>query len=418
MLGVLVMMCVVSALSACDEDASSTFVPAGSVAGDAAPDTTPGSTPVTDTTNVFNGGLAGTLMNTISSNNEPLLFDLSTGRYSRHEALFDIQAGLTEHGFELYNSRNMIAFNRAAPNAGFIQTYGECVKTGSISEENVSYRGCVVIYNADGSRRGSLVSFNTMDSPAKLSPDGRFFAMNDYYEGIYSPAESYIEIRQSSDAKEVEHTLELDATQYYNGKAVVEWGASGEIFYTNSADATATVYVTAPYTLNTVQTIELTGYPGEIETLDISPDGRKLLIGYDPAALNAVGIGSVFILDLETLKLTVPAIDYRDSGQRPLGDEVIGDLRHPAWSPDGKWILVMHGHNDTPVDYIDPNARPAPPEPSGHAVVRMYAVPADGEYAELGLDSVSPDAMLLFNYVGNPEIVSDRWAGGKVFWLK
>jgi len=48
----------------------------------------------------------------------------------------------------------------------------------------------------------------------------------------------------------------------------------------------------------------------------------------------------------------------------------------------------------------------------------MYAVPADGEYIELGLDHVATGAILLFNYTGNPEHLTDKWVGGKVFWLQ
>lgn len=411
--------CTVFTVTACNDGNSGIPGPVGEYSNGDAPASDGSGNSAPATGSMFNGGLTGTLMSTNSdSTSSRSSYDFSTGRYSPYVTLYDIQNGLKEHGFELNRSFSMISFNRAAPNTGFIQTYPECVRTGTISEFNITDRGCVVVYNPDATVRGSLVTFNILHSPAKLSPDGRFIVMNDWYEGDYEPASSYLEIHPSNDPKEITHSIKLPATKYNNGKSVAEWGASGEIYYANSADDTATIYVTAPYTLDTVQTIELTGYPGQIETLDISPDGGRLLIGYDPAALNAVSTGSVFILDLATLKLTVPAIDYLDSGQRPLGDDVEGYLRHPAWSPDGKWILLLHGHNvATVVPTLDPYIYD-PLQISDVPVVRMYAVPADGEYIELGSGRASGGAIPLFNYTRDPEYLTDKWLGGKMFWLE
>jgi hypothetical protein len=218
------MMSLALAVSACNEGSSGPIGPSGDIGG----------TTAASTSSAFNGGLSGTLMNIVSGDNMPLLFDPSTGKYSSREALYDIRGGLEQRGYELYSSANSIAFNRTAPNAGFIQTYPECIRVGSVLVTDTPYRGCVVVYNADGSRRGGLVADDVLEYPAKLSPDGQFFVKSIRNRHL-RPADAYLSIHQTSSGETV-HSLDLHTTSEYDGKAVVEWGASGEVFYTNSTD--------------------------------------------------------------------------------------------------------------------------------------------------------------------------------------
>jgi WD40 repeat protein len=360
--------------------------------------------------NSLNGGLSGKLVTTISSN--PLqLFDLSSGTYEpmRLSYMPDIMA---ERGEPIYSSFSILAFNRTAPESGFVQSFFECYK------DYIYHNSCVAVLAADGSVRKILRTEGELNHEAKLSPDGNFIAMNEFYE-VSGPTDSYLQIRNTSDF-DTTHEIKLRSSNNHDGKAVVEWGAAGELYYTNSTDQQAIIYVTKPYTLETAHSITLPDqYTGEIESLDISPDGKKLLIGYDPAALNAVSTGSIFLLDLETRTLTVPAIDHRDAGVQPLGDDVAGNVHSAAWSPDGQWILVLHGWYVSTGGYADPLELPQFPEPSGRGVRRMFAVPADGEYTELGktAEEISTQAILLFNVESDTNVLSDEWSGGKVIWL-
>ena len=123
------------------------------------------------------------------------------------------------------------------------------------------------------------------------------------------------------------------------------WTPNDELIYTVPSEDRVIVYITEPGSLDVARTVRLpSSYAGQVKTLDASPDGSKLLMGYVPPF--GVRVSGVLLLDLATLQITVPAIVESEIDIVPLGDDIKGRITAPTWSPDGEWILLTEGSGE------------------------------------------------------------------------
>ena len=122
---------------------------------------------------------------------------------------------------------------------------------------------------------------------------------------------------------------------------------------------------------------KLTEIPGEINSFDWSPDGRKLLCSvrkFDPDELDRQNNGQkkklgvvnrrydrfFYKLDgygyLPHEREHIWTVDVRTGSSKQVTDHKIFDEKEPAYSPDGKWIAFLSNHSEEPdrdVEQVD-----------------------------------------------------------------
>ena len=271
----------------------------------------------------------------------------------------------------------------------YVHTIRDCEVRSSGIE---AYNSCITISDTAGNLvRAIVFDDKAFELPPKLSPSGKYVAYNDFdRECCHRTSWLYIDL--VADVSTVD-SFEIDIEGIgvidggpgdYNGvgrygsssESPMDWLPNDQLVYTVPSDFEVIIYITKPGSLDIAKKITVPDlYQGDVESLDVSPDGTQLLIGYDsPKGLWNKG---VLLLDLDTLDITVPAIDPGDAGKIPLGDDMEGYVYAPRWSPDGKWIMVLSGQHIVAVGA------------AGAAFISdltMYAVPADKSYTVLTQD--------------------------------
>lgn len=356
------------------------------------------STPSTDDQPVsgdFNGGLTGRLLAVYKD--KPVQIDLSTGLVS-YMPIESIQDWLTDNGHSVntHSASNKSHFEAGGPSSSqYVQTVPQCFR----DEENLRfYDSCFAIYDAGYQRLNNVrIRDREIALAAKLSPSGRYVAFNEYFTIPGTKQWSDILLMELAGLSYVD-TLELDIDNSAEASdSPLAWTPNDELVFTVPSDDRVVVYITSPGSLDIANTITLpASYQGEVMSLDVSPDGTRLLMGYNPS--KGPYFGGVLLLDLNTLEIFVPAIVPSEVNQVPLGDNIKGNLLAPRWSPDGQWIMVIEGDtifNDTAVN------RPT----------YIYAVPANKSRTVLTADEPTDAILITLEYPDKPGLLTNSWRG-------
>lgn len=91
------------------------------------------------------------------------------------------------------------------------------------------------------------------------------------------------------------------------GPSPLDWTPNEELVYTVPSDTGIVVYVTKLGSQEVANTISLPDtYKGNVTSLDVSPDGSNLLMGYNPK--QGPYRSGVLLLDMQTLQVLLPTV--------------------------------------------------------------------------------------------------------------
>ena len=263
-----------------------------------------------------NGELAGSLVAANDRARTLDALDLSTGRV---RTLPGTDSTIRASGLDRSGVRISLEPDHAAA-GGMIATIRGCRSDDS---ETV----CIAVLDGEGRSRSSFAFDSVADAGlvgvAKRSWDGRFFALldrganADYDVDLYSSDGRYVSSFTVGGASSAE-------TPY-------DWLPSGELLVARQSDTSPIKLIrTLPYTTTPNREIELpASYRGEVVEIVTSPTGEEVLVRLDESPDEA---RSVFVLDLDTLAITIP---FTTKPGEPRGG--IGDV---TWSPDGRWLYL------------------------------------------------------------------------------
>ncbi len=356
-----------------------------------------GSSQPVQSTGGFNGGLTGRIITTYKD--EPVQLDLSSGLMTKLP-VDTIQDWLARNGHD--SDTNSYFGAGGISSAQYIQTVPECFR----DEETLrDYDSCIATYDDNFVKLEQIrLTDIELTLPAHLSPSGQFVAFNEYH--------SFAGIRWSNlllmdvAGKSIVDSFAIDVGE--SGPRYVQadpspiaWAPDDALIYTVPSDDRVVVYITKPGSLELDNTITLpSSYQGEVVSLDVSPDGSKLLIGYNPS--QGVFLGGVLLLDLESLQVFVPAIVPAEVDIVPLGDDIKGYIRTPRWSADGQWIMVRQGRGS----FLDTSVS---------TTEHLYAVPANKSRTVLTMESPTEAVLINVEYPDRPGQLTNAWLGDDIY---
>lgn len=330
----------------------------------------------------FNGGLVGRIISTYDD--KPIQMDLASGVVS--EVPIDtIQDWLARNDVGASSASDSSYFGVGGVSSSqYVQTVTECIPR---DDNPLDYHACVAIYGADFSKlRNFRINDRELKLASKLSPTGQFLAFGEYYTYAGYKYASLHLLNLQGLSYRASRDLEVDESPNRSraGASPIAWTPEESLVYTVPSDDRVVLYFTHPGTLTVANSIRLPAlYKGEVSSLDVSPDGSKLLMGYRP--FEGILASGVLLLDLNTLNITVPAVVQSEVGIVPLGDNIKGSIRAPRWSPDGQWIMVVQGRDE----YFGPGVATSK---------RLFAVPANKSRTVLTTESPTDAIAIKVNY--------------------
>jgi len=342
---------------------------------------------------VLNGGLTGRILSTFRD--EPGQMDLSTGVITALP-IDSIQDWLARNNFR--SDRESYFGSGGTDSSQYIQTVPKCIRR----PRTLSFDSCIAIYSLNFEKTQQFrLSDIELSGQASLSPSGKFIAANEYNPlGGYRSSEIVlVDLADKSIVEIFGIDLGEQGSQQYrrSSNTPLAWTPNGALVYTAPSEDRVIVYITKPDSLEIVESIALPAlYSGTVTSLDVSPDGSKLLMGYNPR--NGLNYGGVLLLDFETLSISVPAIVPSEVDIVPLGDNIKGYIRTPRWSPDGQWIMVVEGVGA----YFDFNIA---------TYEYLYAVPADKVRTVLTTDSPTDAILIKMEHPDSHRGLIDAWLG-------
>lgn len=325
--------------------------------------------PIGPSAGLLNGGLIGRVI-TSDKDLQPIEIDLATGT-TRFLPINTIQDGLPDENWGRGELQAFFSANLSGSH--YVQSIVDCRYDNNAGFNDLyRYDSCMAVYNEDLRRVFFAAIENTqIDGAIKVSRSGKYVAYNEFERISSSGPFSILNIADVTTNTNIESYDIPIEDRSEAGASAFAWGPGDILVYSVPSDERISLYITNPVSWAPARTINLSANrQGNVSSLEFSPDGSKVLIGYDPPGVFSA---SVLLLDLDTLDVTVPVVDNRDVNTIPLIDDVKGNLVSPRWSPDGRHIMLVSERS---------GAGPIIDVPTGEATVIpatnvLYAVPSD-----------------------------------------
>ncbi len=365
----------------------------------------------------LNGELTGRLVTTVDF--QPYEFDLSTGAARKLPVVTSKQFMDNRGEGDNVREYNFFAASESPEDPGYVETNYQCftVPTGA----------CLAIYDANYQVVARVAAHEkTLDEPAKLSRSGKLVAMSDmhlYYNQTATILLMDVASSNVIDSVQIDHEVEGRAN--LPGHPPLEWGLDDEVIFSVPADTRPTVYVTEPGTMKIARRTKLpASYIGYIDSLDLHPDGKQLLIGYrrKSGANNGIdGGGLIIVLSLDDLSIRIPAVNQADQSTMPIGNGFISQYSNPMWSPDGRTIMFL---NNTDLNGSVSSRNPifglpaitfgmvVVPQEASRLIVNSPGEPIIAPARAVRMESVLTPGTTTSQWFG------DRYEGGYVNWIR
>ncbi|MBT2969874.1 MAG: hypothetical protein B6D72_07835 [gamma proteobacterium symbiont of Ctena orbiculata] len=326
----------------------------------------------------INPGLAGKVV----LGGKGWVLDLTTGSYTRVP------------GVEAWDERpeylgiaTVEITSQAVAGGMVVETVNNCRDSDSVYY-NLE---CVRLYDGSGAMFAGFTFSGTIHEPVKISRDSRYLAVIREYD--FNSSDYYLEIHDRENNQLVSYTV------ISQGFALIDfdWLPDNRLVYTLGQS----IYVTPVLSTVGNPIIQFDSTQGEPVEVRASPDGERIAFVLKTYGTRVSTHGHAHTLDVNGNDLKRLAVVPGESDPH---------MKHPTWSPDGEWILLLEGE----VGAADWFALGTPGT--------LYAVPADGTDVPLSMDTATTTAVpILGRHLQIHETDSDliyRFTdAGELFWI-
>jgi hypothetical protein len=353
--------------------------------------------PIPSSDNI-NGGLTGKIF----TNNEDsgVLVDVAIGRISQTPNFNWSETG---------DYRNSARFF-AIPNKEASQLLLSIEDCDYNSEDHAGFRirDCLVITDLDGNVLARQAFYDGLWYGAKLSVDDQYIAYMYADEPNYSNPKAGLYIVDRN-FQHISGTL-IEHSPNYNSQILwrdFDWTRNGEIVYGYDSS----IYITAAYgtegtLIYTIPTAEENS-DHFISEPKVSPDGTKIAFRYMTDSNHSIKEGNVWVMNIDGTDphRLVYTPDYTAEDNSTItAYQVYNDH---AWSPDGKYIMVMEG--GTSGDLVN--------GPDG-ASDTLYAIPSESRDVPLN-ENGEYGIVHIRTFYNDPNELSYRFEpyAGTITWV-
>jgi hypothetical protein len=314
----------------------------------------------------INGGLTGKIF--ANKKNRGVMVDIATGTIAQSPNFDWNETG----------DYSADALFSAIPNkAGtlLVVTINNCEFN---TEDHARFRikDCILTTDLNGNVLGRQTFYDGLWAGAKLSDDEQYIAYMYSDEPNYNTPKAELHLVDNNfqyiTGTQIQHSHDYNSSSMWRG---FDWTNNGEIVYgyDNSIYITAT-YGTEGSLIYTIPTTDNSDH--FISSPKVSPDGTKIAFRYMIDSNYLIKQGNVWVMNIDGTDphRLVYTPDYvEEDGSTVVANQIYNDH---AWSPDGKYILVMAG--GTSGDLVS--------GPDG-ASDTLYAIPSDSRDAPLNNNS-------------------------------
>jgi len=329
----------------------------------------------------LNGELAGHIV--LGGILDGWILDLTTGDYTRIPGL-----ELWDENPNYLGIASVTAFPVAFNNSEIIETVEACHHI----ENKIRSGNCIKIYNQNGDLIKHVNYGGSIVASAKLSTDqtSEYIALARQYGDLAT--NTYLEIHDRSGNLVSENII--DDTY---APISFDWLPNNALVYTFEHS----IYLTTALSTSGVSIIEFTSSEGKPKDIVVNPDGKQIAFKLVTSGSIGNNFGQIWVIDVDGSNLRQLT---------SVTDTEIASARDPAWSPDGKWILVASGGFDG-ISVGNPGSPDI-----------LYAIPSDGEKVPLTIiDETSALPILSYNSKirgdKTPELSYKFQSSGNHAWL-
>lgn len=334
---------------------------------------------VVDEDHINGDAITGRLF--MGGDNDGLILDLSTGKYSQIPGV-----DWTE---EIVNEYHSMANYTAMPSSDgseFVVTVNNCLNTTD-SEFPSLFDDCIEIRSNDGNLIGTGKLIEEISRNTRLSRNKQYFAFF-HNDSRYQNGNDELVI--------FDRNFQFISSSYLPSHLArsFDWlNDSGQIVYIHDQ----TIYVTASYDTLGTPIYTFTEDAGRPDYISASPDGTKI-------AFTLVTSASMHSIHGATWVMNSDGTDLHQLAFIPNNDNPI--INYPTWSPDGKFIMNMVGYISGKDDEV-----------VGITVFGgLYAVPSDSRNVAIN-DGGEEGVVHITSYYNSNELNYNFSSNGNLVWI-